>query len=370
MRRTKSGLPKHCCWNLDRPDGVRRVRFRRNGFSTYLIGTPWSPEFMAAYAQALDGAKPVPQNIGAGRTAPGSFDALCIAYYRSPEFCGLKAITQTEYRQLIERLRADYGKLPIRSLERRHIKALMAAKAETPMAANNFLKVMRILLNCAVDLQLIASNPAAGIKRYRQKGDGFPTWTELEVAQFRAAHAIGTKPRLALELLLGTGQRRSDVVRLGWQHFEGDDLAFRQSKTDRPQRIRIDREHNPQLKAALASVPRGNLPFLLDDRGRPFEPRIFGTWFRRRCAEAGLKGRSAHGLRKTAATRIVNAGGSTEQGKAFTGHKSHEFDRYVRDADQAKLAREALLLVQAHLEQNETQNCPADQKCWTKREAS
>lgn len=293
---------------------------------------------------------------------------MCVAYYRSPEFCGLKAITQTEYRQLIERLRVDYGKLPIRLLERRHIKALMANKAATPMAANNFLKVMRILLNCAVDLQLIASNPAAGIKRYRQKGDGFPTWTEAEVAQFRATYAIGTKPRLALELLLGTGQRRSDVVRFGWQHLDGHDLVLRQSKTDRPQRM-IDR-HNPQLEAALASVPRTNLTFLLDDHGRPFEPRNFGNWFRRHCAEAGLKGRSAHGVRKTAATRIVNAGGSTEQGKAFTGHRSHEFDRYTRDADQARLAREALRLVQAHLEQNETQNCPADQKCWTKRDAS
>jgi hypothetical protein len=33
MLRTKSGLPKHCGWNLDREDGKRRVRFRKNGFS-------------------------------------------------------------------------------------------------------------------------------------------------------------------------------------------------------------------------------------------------------------------------------------------------------------------------------------------------
>jgi hypothetical protein len=57
MRRTKSGLPKHCSWNLDRENGKRRVRFRKVGFSTYLIGTPWSEDFMRQYAAALDGVE-------------------------------------------------------------------------------------------------------------------------------------------------------------------------------------------------------------------------------------------------------------------------------------------------------------------------
>ena len=54
MLRTKSGLPKHCGWNIDR-HGKRRVRFRKERFSTYLTGTPWSEDFMRQYAAALDG---------------------------------------------------------------------------------------------------------------------------------------------------------------------------------------------------------------------------------------------------------------------------------------------------------------------------
>jgi hypothetical protein len=42
--KSKSGLPKHCSWNLDREDGKRRVRFRKAGFSTYLSGIPWSED--------------------------------------------------------------------------------------------------------------------------------------------------------------------------------------------------------------------------------------------------------------------------------------------------------------------------------------
>jgi hypothetical protein len=64
VRRTKSGLPKHCTPVIDR-HGKRRVRFRKSGFSTYLTGTPWSEDFMRQYATALDGVKAQPTSIGA-----------------------------------------------------------------------------------------------------------------------------------------------------------------------------------------------------------------------------------------------------------------------------------------------------------------
>ena len=74
-RRNRSGLPEHCSWNYDR-HGKRRVRFRKGGFSTYLTGTPWSDDFMAQYAAALDGVKAQSTEIGKDRTIPGSVDAL------------------------------------------------------------------------------------------------------------------------------------------------------------------------------------------------------------------------------------------------------------------------------------------------------
>jgi hypothetical protein len=101
--RTKSGLPKHCAWNYDR-HGKRRVRFRKAGFSTYLAGIPWSEDFMRQYAAALEGVKAqVSNGVGVGRTHPGSFNALCVSYYRSPEFRGLQESTQTLRRNIIER---------------------------------------------------------------------------------------------------------------------------------------------------------------------------------------------------------------------------------------------------------------------------
>ena len=338
MLRTKSGLPKHCSWNLDR-HGKRRVRFRQAGFSTYLTGTPWSDDFMRQYASAIDGVKAKRTEIAASRTKPGSLDALCVSYYRSPEFRGLKASTQAVRRNIIERFRVQHGIKPVKGLARIHVKEIIGAKADTPEAANNLLKVLRVLLSYAVDQEMIESNPATGLKKYRRKGEGFHIWSEDEIAQFEKQHKIGSRARVALALLLHTAQRRGDVVRMGWQHVSDDAIAVRQEKTDNALLIPL----HPELTQALKSLPRTNLTFLMTEKGAPFTSAGFGNWFRDCCDEAGLPQCSAHGLRKAAATRLANAGCSNEQIKAITGHRSDSaLAPYVRAADQRRLARQAL----------------------------
>ena len=116
-------------------------------------------------------------------------------------------------------------------------------------------------------------------------------------------------------------------------------IAVRQQKTDTALLIPM----HPQLVAVLASVPRGNLTFLMTEHGAPFTSNGFGNWWRDRCNEAGLTHCSFHGLRKAAATRLANAGCSVDQVKAITGHRSlAEVARYTKAADQRRLARQAL----------------------------
>jgi len=338
MLRTKSGLPRHCTYQADR-DGNRRVRFRRRGVSVYLTGVPWSEDFMRQYAAVLEREQGDRVQIGAAlRTLPGSFSALCVSYYGSPEFRGLAAITQRVRRNVLERFRAEHGHRLLKDLRSKDIRAILGAKANTPEAANNLLKVLRVVLDYAISEGTIASNPAIHVKRYASKGDGIHAWGEAEVAQFKAHHPIGSKARLALALLLYTAQRRGDVVRMGWQHIEGDAIAVRQEKTNRSLLIPV----LPELALALASVPRTNLTFLLTGHGKPFTSAGFGNWFRDRCNEAGLPRCSAHGLRKCAATRLADAGCSLHRIMAVTGHRSMSSVKpYTDRADQARLAREA-----------------------------
>jgi integrase len=339
MPRTRNGLPKHCSWNLDRVGGKRRVRFRKGSVSIYLRGIPWAEEFMRAYAVALGRVQERAGEIGASRTAAGSFNALCVSYYRSPEFRDLAASTQAVRQNIIERFRNEHGDKPIARLERRNIKDIIGAKANTPEAANNLLKVLRVLLSYATDIGMIAYNPAIGIKRYRSRSEGIHAWKEPEVAQFEAHHPIGSKSRLALALLQYTAQRRGDVIRMGWQHVKDDTIVLRQQKTGASLVIPI----HPELMRVLVATPRANLTFLVTEFGKPFTAAGFGNWFRERCNEAGLPQCSAHGLRKCAATRLAEAGCSAHEIMAITGHKSlSQVAPYTRSADQVRLARQAL----------------------------
>jgi integrase len=62
---------------------------------------------------------------------------------------------------------------------------------------------------------------------------------ETEVIRFEEYYRIGSRPRLALALLLYTAQRRSDVVGMGRQHLHGDMLSIRQVKTGEPLMIPV-----------------------------------------------------------------------------------------------------------------------------------
>src|SRR5262249_50696807 len=156
----------------------------------------------------------------------------------------------------------EHGHRPLKDLQRAHIRSIIGAKANTPEAANNLLKVLRVLLDYAVSEDMIASNPALHVKRYTSKGEGIHAWGEAEVAQFEAHHPIGSKARLALSLLLYTAQRRGDVVRMGWQHLKGDAIAVRQEKTDRPLLTPL----HPEL--ARAGMGAENQSHFFDARAR------------------------------------------------------------------------------------------------------
>lgn len=199
---------------------------------------------------------------------------------------------------------------------------------------------------------LILDNPSRNVRKFSSRTEGFHSWNETEVADFEAIHKPGSRAHLALSLLLYTGQRRSDVVRMGWQHFNGDLISVVQDKTGAKLKIPI----HPKLAAAIGTMPRKNMTFLLTEAGAPFSAAGFGNWFRERCNEAGLQHCSAHGLRKACATRLANAGCTPEQIKAITGHKTlSEVARYTIAADQERNAKQAL----ANLLRSESeQACP------------
>lgn len=340
--------PKYVHGFIDR-HGKPRFYFRRAGFKKVpLPGLPWSPQFMAAYEEALAGQ---PAQIGSRRMKPGTIRALAVSYYNSIGFRSMKPITQSTYRNIIDRFcdEADQdgrklGDKRAATLHREHVVKLMAARAEKPDSANGLRKALRAMMKHAVEVGLRADDPTRDVKAIRVKSDGYHSWTDDEISQFERRHPVGSRARLALALLLHTGQRRSDVVRMGRQHIRDGVIQVRQMKTGAELAIPV----HAALAAIIAETPADHLTFLTTQFGQPFAVAGFGNWFRERCNEAGLKHCSAHGLRKAAARRLAKAGCTEHEIASITGHASlREITRYTKAADQKKLAVSAMEKVKA-----------------------
>ena len=107
----------------------------------------------------------------------------------------------------------------------------MARRANTPAAANNMVRMIRLLMRFAIDEGWRKDDPTLGIKMLKIKSDGFHCWTYDELEAFERRWPIGTRKRLAFALLLYSFQRRGDVIRLGRQHISDGCLTIVQHKT-------------------------------------------------------------------------------------------------------------------------------------------
>ncbi|HVH77159.1 MAG TPA: tyrosine-type recombinase/integrase [Stellaceae bacterium] len=331
----------------DRHGKVRRY-FRRAGFPlVQLPGAPGSTEFMEHYQAAASGHE-LRAPIGSSRSAPGTISAAIAAYYADSSFRdGLAPATQGMRRAILERFRSEHGEKRIALLQRPHIAKMLGSKR--PFAARNWLKTIRGLMQFAVAIGLRPDDPTDGIKPVKAPTtDGFHTWSEEEIAQFETAHPIGSRPRLAMALLLYTAQRRSDVIRLGPQHIRDGMITVRAQKTSRTTGKILQIPVHPELASILAATPAGHLTFLTTTAGAPFTAAGFGNLFREWCDEAGLKACTAHGLRKAQCRRLAEAGCSEHQIAAISGHESlAEIRRYTRAAEQSAMARAAMATVTA-----------------------
>ncbi len=326
----------------DRHGKVRRYLRMPGRPRVALPGAPGSPAFMEVYNAAIAGA-PKPDTGAPRRNRPGTVAAAVTSYFNSATFQAQKPDTRRTRRNILERFRADHGDKRIALLIRSHVERAVAAKAATPSSARNFLNTLRALMRHCLSEGLIKEDPTFGVKSVKIKTAGYRTWDEDDIAAFEAAHPIGSRARLALALLLYTGQRRGDVVRLGRQYIRGGALHLRQGKTGAALVIPV----HPELAGILEATPSDHLTFLVTATGKPFSAAGFTNWFRDMCNAAGLpKGTSAHGLRKAACRRLAEAGCSASQIAAISGHATlREIQRYTAAADQARLAHDAMATV-------------------------
>jgi hypothetical protein len=209
--------------------GNPRVYVRRGGRRVRIKSPLGTPEFAKEYAAALEtlpGRRVPTKATGPRPFAEGTFGWLAARYFTSAEFLSLPPKSRASRRGVIEScLREPFsdtdpdpmGNCPLVHLTAQKIRRLRDLKRNLPGAANTRKKWLSSMFTWATEQTppLLATNPAREVKRVQYATDGWHTWTTDEVRQYEARHAVGSKARLALALLLYTGVRRSDLVTLG-----------------------------------------------------------------------------------------------------------------------------------------------------------
>ena len=288
-------------------------------------------DFTAAYEAAIAG-KTRPK--AAGGPAAGTF-AWGLALYRGAQAWGaLSPATRRQRENIFKPILAALGESKLSAWKRGDIAAGRDRRGDRPAAARHFVEALRGFFAWGVEAGLVREDPTQGIKVAKPKTEGFAVWSEDDVAAFRARWPLGTRERVAFEVLLGTGLRRGDAARVGRPHVRDGVIRLTTEKTGERVAIAIEDD----LARALAAGPTGELTFIATADGRPFVKESFGNWFREACDAAGVK-KSAHGLRKAAATADAEAGWSDAELDAkygWTGRRMASL--YTRAASRERLS--------------------------------
>lgn len=336
------------------PPHVERNHVKGRTYLSYRVGKgprirlpddPTSEEFKTAYMAAMIG-EAVPVTARALRAKPGSIAALIENYMRNGAYIGLRDTTKTGYSTRIEVLRTHHGNRSVVGLTReRIITGILQPYADRPGAALAILKMLRILIRHAINIGWLKHDPSAGIKR--PKIQRIRSWTEEEIAAYRKKWPIGSRQRLAFELFLNTGQRRSDVVRMAWSHITPDNkIMIVQQKTGRRLLVPLHRD----VLEALASAARNHIAILTTAYDKAFTVDGFSGWMRDAITKAGLPAEcQPHGLRKATGRRLAEAGATAKMIMAILGHTTlAEAERYTEEADQIALAAEGVSKLEGH----------------------
>lgn len=335
-------LPKYVQMHKDpRNPKKMRIYYRRAGKPKIALREPiYSEEFWIDYRKAEAG-EVVQHGAGTSKTIPGTINSLIVKYYASADFLDLAPATQRNYKSVLEPFRTEHGNKPLAGLRREHLNAILNKRALTSTAqAKNLGKRLSTLFKFALDFGQIKENPMVGVKRVKHEETHYEMWTDEDIEAYRLKWPEGTPQRVALEILVYTGLRRSDAVRLGPQHIKGGIITITAKKTG----VELNIPVHPKLRKALAGHDRRHLVYIVTKHETSRSEKAFTNWIKAAATKAELPpSRSPHGLRRAACRALAEAGCTVWEIMSITGHQSSkEVEGYVADVDKKKLAKSAM----------------------------
>lgn len=296
---------------------------------------PGRPEFGAEYRAAIDGEPPP---VKPGRAAHGTLAWLVERYRETSNWLDLSVATRRQRENIFRQIIAASGTKPFTRVNKASVAAGRDKRRATPAQARHYLDTLRGLFQWAKDADLVKVDPTEGVKTPRKAtaDAGFEVWTEDDVAAYLDRWPVGTRARVAFDVLRFTGMRRGDACKLGRPHVRAGVITLRTAKTGELVTIRMP----DALAESLAAGPIGDLTYITGQAGRPLTKESFGNEFRDWCRAAGVS-KSAHGLRKLAATIAAENGATEGELEAMFGWRGGRMaSHYTKSADRKRLGIE------------------------------
>lgn len=302
--------------------------YRKDGKLHRMPDDPASVEFAREYARLRSGH----EGTKGKRTVK-----VLIARYTKEKLPALAKNTQTSYRRSFRYLEEKIGHWNPDTLKRAHIIDMQNANADKPATANRRLEALSVLLTYAVELEWITTNPTKGVARLKSKRPARQPWPVNLIAAAR--EKADPETLLLFEMLLGTGQRISDVLAMQWSHVTPDGIAVIQTKTE----ARLVIPLTTRLAEILAQTPRRGLHIITLPDGRPMAYQTAWKHLHDLRTAIGAEAYDNHALRYAAAAEIASLPGMTlEHVRSITGHTSDQMARlYSYQSHQLARAREA-----------------------------
>jgi integrase len=310
------------CWYVRKGKG-KRIR----------VPPPGTEGFDQAYQAALTDGGTTPRDVARGSSsAAGTLAWLVTRYRETTAWTSLSLATRRQRENILKGVLDTAANQPLSRITKASI---IAGKDRRPgHQGRHFLDTMRGIFKWAADAGLVKEDPTDRVKVVKPKIKGFPPWGEEDVAAYRERWPIGTRQRVWLEVLIGTGLRRGDAVMLGKQHVRDGIATIKTQKTDTEVTIPISSD----LAEILATGPTGDLHFICNALGKLFTKASFGNAFAEACRKAGIK-KSAHGVRKYKATTAAYKGATEPELDAMFGWTGGRMAaHYTREASRRRLA--------------------------------
>jgi integrase len=318
----------------DRHGRLRRYVRRPGSRRVALPGLPGSPEFMQTYQDAITGPVTRPHTPKVGTLA-----ALAAEFFSSTEFANLRPSSQATYRLALGPILAQDGHRLVRDLlPDKARKIVQEIGANRPAMANLTRAVLRRLFSFAMSIGQRRDNPFDAVPKY--KIGTHHTWTDEQLAAYEVRWPLGTRERLAFDLLLYSAQRVGDVVRMQRSDIRNSVVTVVQQKTG----VEVFVPLHPALARSIKAGPSKGIYLVGDKNGRPVARRTLTVLISVAAKAAGLPAECvAHGLRKAALRRLAEHGATSKEMQAISGHRSlAEIERYTQQADQRRLAKAAI----------------------------